>query len=420
MQRRSFAKNTSFLLASQAFAAATTLAFVPLLARYLGLEDYGRYSYVYAFVGLFDMLSVFGLHRIFVREVARQPHKASGYLGNILRLKVPFSLGVLSLICLAATIFVEPALRPFVLIVAGELLLRKFFVINLALSRAFERMEYELVVTIFERSTALGGVLAAIRFDWGLAGIFLAFLAAAMVHALVSTLVTWRRLLRPDFTTIQGFKGLFLSNAWPLGLSEEASVSYKRIGPVLLDHWHGPTAVGVYAGAYRIYQVLLTVVGEAISRAAQPVLSRLSLHRQQFARFLVRVAFSDALVGVCLGVFLWVTAPVVIGILLGSEFESSISVLRWMALGMPFAFLNTLLGMGLQAIDRQHVDGFLTIGTLSANLILSMVLIPPLGAVGSAWALIIAEVLAFGARGLALAYERFPKAESKRSLFKQL
>ena len=194
---RGFARNTSYLLASQALGAIATLAFVPLLARYLGLANYGRYAYVYAFVGLFELLSVFGLHQIFTREVARERHRASSYLGNLLRLKAVLSMGTFGLICLASWIWVEPNLRVFVMICASEVLLRKFFMINLALSRAFERMEYEFWVTVFERSTALVGVLAVIKFDWGLRGVFLAFLSAAVVHAIVGTLLVWRRLAHP-------------------------------------------------------------------------------------------------------------------------------------------------------------------------------------------------------------------------------
>jgi O-antigen/teichoic acid export membrane protein len=420
MQLRSFARNTFFLVASQAFGAVMTLAFVPLLARYLGLENYGRYSYVYAFVGLFEVLSVFGLHQIFVREVARDRHKASGYLGNVLRLKVLLSLGVFALIYLASRILVEPGLQLFVLIVATEVLLRKFFLINLALARAFERMEYELVVTIFERTTALVGVLAAIRFDWGLGGIFLAFLSAAVVHAFLATVLVWKRLVRPNFTSIQGFGRAFFSNSWPLGVSHQASVAYGRIGPVFLDHWHGAAIVGVYSGGYRIYQILQIVVAEAISRAALPTFSRLSLEPQRLTRFMLRVVLLDALTGACLGAFLWMLAPIAIGILLGPEFEASVSILRWMAVAIPFAYLSSLLSAALQSLDLQFVDGFLTIGTLLVSLIVSVILIPALGAVGSAWALIAAEIFGFSTKSLALVFRGFPAVKSKRSVLKQL
>jgi O-antigen/teichoic acid export membrane protein len=401
VQSGRFAKNTTYLLASQAFGALTTLAFVPLLARYLGLSDYGRYAYVYAFVGLFENLAVFGLHQIFIREVAKEQDRASRYLGNVLRLKTILALGTFVLIQLAAFIWVEPELRILVTICSTEVILRKFFMINLALSRAFERMEYEFWVVVLERSTALVGVLAAIKFDWGLRGVFLAFLAAALVHASMGTLLVWKRLTPPHFRPIDGFWRRFLAEAWPIGLSLEGSVLYKRIGPVLLGQWSGPAAVGAYSGAYRIYEITNTVLAESVSRSALPRFSRLNRSPEKLRRFLLQVFLVEALVGVLIGACFWLLAPVVVPLLFGPEFEASIPILTCLAFAVPFVFTNALMGAALQAVDRQKTDGFLTLGGLAVNLLLIWILVPRLGALGAAWALVVAEILSWVARGLA-------------------
>lgn len=411
MQFRSFGENAFFLFAGQAFAATTTLILVPLLARYLGIADYGRYAYVYAFVGLFETLSVFGLHHIFVREVARKRDEAPAYLASTLRVKALLTLAVFALIHLASAALVTPDLRLVVTICVCEVLLRKFFMINISVGRAFERMQYEFVTTVLERTSALMAVLLVIRLDWGLTGVFLAFLLAAVVHSLVGTSLIWTRLARPRFGQGQGLSRSMLRESWPLGLSRQAEVVYSRTGTVLLGQWTVPRVVGTYSGGYRIYQIISQIVADSISQSAYPALSRLTHHPRRFARSLSRVARLDVLAGILLAATVWGTAPVAIRLLLGPEFESSISILRWMSIAIPFTFLNRLLGVALQSANRQHVDGFLTTATLFVNLILNWALISPLGATGAAWALVLAEFFSFGAKGFALAKRGLPEPE---------
>jgi O-antigen/teichoic acid export membrane protein len=402
MQLRTFSKNAVFLFAAQAFNAVTTLLFVPVLARYLGVADYGRYAYVYAFVGIFETLSVFGLHQILVREVAREHDRAPIYLGHVLGLKVPLSLGVFALIYLASRLFASSDLQLLIMICASEVLLRKFFLINVVLCRAFERMEYEFLITVVERTFALVGILLVVHYDWGITGVFLAFFSAAAVHALVGSLIVWRRLARPEFRSIQGLKRSLLSDSWPLGLSRETEVLYNRLATVLIGQWHPPRVVGAFSGGYRVYQIASLVIADSVSRSALPALSKLSQAPEKLVRSFRSIARLNVGVGVVSATSIWMLAPVAIPLLLGPEFRSSISVLRWTSLAMPFTFMNRLFSVALQATDRQRTDGFLTVGTLLVNLILNVALIPPFAALGSAWALGIAEALAFFAKGLVL------------------
>ena len=413
MRFHTFGRNAAFLFAGQAFAAVTTLMMVPLLARYLGIADYGRYAYVYAYVGLFETLSVFGLHHIVVREVARRPEEAAAYLGSALRLKALLVLAVFALIQLVSVALVSPDLRLLVTICASEVLLRKFFMINVALARAFERMQYEFVVTVLERTTALVALVLVIRLDWGLTGVFAAFLLAAVVHSVAGTSLIWTRLARPRFREGRGLSRFLLGNSWPLGLSRQAEVVYNRVGTVLLAQWSAPEVVGAYSAAYRIYQITSQVVADSISQSAYPAFSRLTSEPRRFIRSFTRVIRFDAAVGVLLALSVWGLAPVAVRLLLGQEFESSVPVLRWMSVAMPFAFLNGLLSAGLQSTNHQRLDGLLTTGRLCVNVALNWALIPPLGAVGAACALVISEILCFGVKSVAFVTRGQPRASQE-------
>ncbi len=412
MKLRTVGRNTLFIFGSTVVGMLASLVTVPLLARYLGVGNYGRYTYVYAFVGMFEALSVFGVHPIFTREVARHRDRAAQYLGNIVPLKLALLGLTLVILGAASAVFVERALWLFVAICGSEVLIRKFFNLNISLFRAFERMEYEFIVNSVDRLTALAGVVLAVRLDWGLAGVFGAFAAGAFAAAVCGTGIAWVRFAKPEFRAIPGLKRWFMKSAWPLGVAQEAGLLYNRIGTVLLGQWHSPAAVGVFTGAYRMYWFGAVRPAQAISQAALPGLATESRDERRFLAAFRRMRWIVLAGSAALAVALWIFSPWVVSVLLGPEFTPSVQILRWLCPAIPFTFLNNLYSTGLQAMDRQRLDGFLTVGTFVANLGLSLALVPSFGALGAAWAFAAALVLAGVARVLSFHFRAsFPSGE---------
>src|SRR5688572_13601703 len=66
-----------------------------LLARTLGVADYGRFSLVQSYVGLFYVLSDLSMNNIIVRELSQRKQEQSKVLFNAMLLKV--ILGALTL-----------------------------------------------------------------------------------------------------------------------------------------------------------------------------------------------------------------------------------------------------------------------------------------------------------------------------------
>jgi hypothetical protein len=58
------------------------------IARYLGPEKYGLFSYALAFVSLFAGVAKLGLDGIVVRELVKEPEKKELYLGTAFWLKL--------------------------------------------------------------------------------------------------------------------------------------------------------------------------------------------------------------------------------------------------------------------------------------------------------------------------------------------
>jgi len=90
-------RNSGFLFLNG--VATNILSFFALLyiARYLGPEKYGMYTFVFAFIYFFSFIPDMGIHQILVREAAKEPEKAGKLIGNGTIMQVCLSLVALFL-----------------------------------------------------------------------------------------------------------------------------------------------------------------------------------------------------------------------------------------------------------------------------------------------------------------------------------
>ena len=70
-------RNVSALVAAQATTKAINLVISIALARWLGVDELGRYAYVLAFCFPFGALADFGLATLTIRDASRAPAHAS-------------------------------------------------------------------------------------------------------------------------------------------------------------------------------------------------------------------------------------------------------------------------------------------------------------------------------------------------------
>ena len=84
------AKNTFWNLTTKGIDFTGNLAASILIARVLGVEGFGQYSFVVAFATLFSMGMDWGLEHVFVREISRREGDGSREFSVVLGLKFLF------------------------------------------------------------------------------------------------------------------------------------------------------------------------------------------------------------------------------------------------------------------------------------------------------------------------------------------
>ena len=96
-QVKTIFKNMSWLLISQIIAGICGFIWTVLIARYLGVSDYGILGFAISLTGILGITVDFGISTHIVRHIATDYDSAPKYLGNVFPLKSLFSIGTIFL-----------------------------------------------------------------------------------------------------------------------------------------------------------------------------------------------------------------------------------------------------------------------------------------------------------------------------------
>ncbi|MES1168032.1 MAG: polysaccharide biosynthesis C-terminal domain-containing protein, partial [Oleiharenicola lentus] len=188
--------------------------------------------------------------------------------------------------------------------------------------------------------------------------------------------------------------GALLREAWPLMLTSLAVIVYMKIDEVMLRQMAGPAAVGVYAAAVRISE-LWYFVPVALASSVLPALLRTrerdAVHYrarlQQFFDLNAGLAYGSAIpLALASG---WITR-----LAYGEAFAAAGPVLAVHIWASLFVFLGVARGQWLVNEGHTRFYFLATLAGAVTNIGLNLVLIPRQGALGAAWATLIAYGLA--------------------------
>lgn len=171
-KRASIAKNTTSLFVSRVMGSLTTVVLVAIIARVLGTEGFGRYTFALS-VGVILAVTVdFGLSFLIPREVARRDSRFEEYIATGCVIKTVFSIVVLVLLVVFLRYFYPPAVRYAVYASFGMLALRGLVDFCAAFFNAYERMHYSAVLFLICSfgvfSVSVAAILAGVRDAWGI------------------------------------------------------------------------------------------------------------------------------------------------------------------------------------------------------------------------------------------------------------
>ena len=191
-------KNTFILTSGQVVSKILNLILLLVLTRMLGKNGFGLYSFALAFGSMFMVFTHFGINSLLIRDIAQDKSKASEFINLTFSSVLVFSLFTLFSINIFAYLTGwDNTEKLIIFIISFYVILDGISRYFISVFRAFEKMEYEVIVTITDR---LGLLLYAILvwiFDFNLITLLIGFSLIGTIKALTAYLLVKFKFINP-------------------------------------------------------------------------------------------------------------------------------------------------------------------------------------------------------------------------------
>lgn len=388
--------NLASMVTSRFLCLALSLVQSGIIFRALGVEGSGQYGFALNYPALFCIFATLGIHRLLMRDIARDPSIAWTYVwtatGVMLMLSVVVTGGVMASM---TAIEPNPVTRQAVFMSSLSV------VVLYALQRPFEsllmareRMFSIACVNVVGAIARLAGTCCALRLaptsvgaHAGIAAGNLVALAAIMFASIALT--GWER---PHFKPSLAWKQVVESNAFTVAAL--LSMIYFKADMSLLKWLNGDTATGIYTATQRVTEPLLMIAG-IWGTTVFPALCRLSVtERDNYTRVMHTSARLALMVAFPMAFGIGALAQPIIVLLTGAGdggFSESVTVLRVLCIVTPSFYLNSVSQEFLYANHRNWAVVKAYFVGCVVDVALNLFLIPRFGAMGAAMAAVVAN-----------------------------
>jgi O-antigen/teichoic acid export membrane protein len=383
------AQNTAWLLVGYAARMGSqALAFV-LLARSLGVTNFGVLAAAIASANLIAPLVEYGAYNLVVRDVVNGvPTNRSVGMGLAMSaLALPFGLIFLS----GVKLVLLPQIPWEIVVIVGTTIFfgNRMTLLANGVHTAHGLLWRNAVVEIANGSSLLLLAFMFSRSDYGLqTWTWWAFAQSFCVGTLA---LLWVALTWGVFTS--NVKGVLdrVREGAHFAINGLATNAYVDLDKALLTRFSTLEAVSTFSAGHR-FVVLANVPLAAFMGAIYPKFfarGRDSLaEARRFAWRVVPLTFGY---GVLAALLTWLLAPLFVS-LLGNEFAETTSAIRWLCWIIPFQCLQLPFMEALTGSGRQSIRTVGQVIALGINCLVNVTLIGRLGWVGAAVAALMGQI----------------------------
>jgi PST family polysaccharide transporter len=385
------------------------------VARYLGPEQFGLYSFAGAFVGLFVTASGLGLQSIVVRDIVLNPDCKEETLGTAAALH--FAGGLFAYLLVMGTISwlrPEDTLSKLLVAILGSIML--FKISDVAIYWFESQVMSKYIVWAqngcFIIFSAIKAILilsnaSLISFAWANAA------EALLVACVILIMLSLRGLRINKLRFSLRRANILLADSWPLLLSGIAIIIYMKIDQIMLGQMLGDDAVGIYSAAVRISEIWYFVPMMIVASVFPAILQAKKTDQAQYLQRLQQLYDLMVWLSISIAIPMTFLSTTIVVALFGPAYTESGPVLAIHIWASVFVFLGVASGQWFIAEGRQILSFQRTLLGAIINILLNMLLIPKFGVMGAAYATIFSYAVA------ALLYD-LVQAETRNMFFMKI
>ncbi len=401
-------RNTLILLISNVGGALLSFLLSALIGRTLGTEGLGAYAAAMAWLLPLSLIAEFGLSTLMTREIALDFSIEHPYLETVTLSRLIMGGAIMLLLILAA-----PLISSDPLVVAGLQISAPLAIIGpffSALSSIY-KLHGEMWPIPYLNIGMLF-IQVILTFMWlRMGGGLMAVLILNVVTSAGQLVVAWwiyrRHFYKPTSPAfplalwggerseprVRSIPLLpMMRRAFPFALAAFFATLQTRLSVILLEQLANTTEVGYFSAASRFVEAA-RLIPNAFFGALFPALAVLAAHRLRMDHTFRRGMIGVGAFGLAAGIGFTTLAIPLLTITYGSAFVPGAMVLQVLGWSLMFSLLRGARTLYLYAVGQEGRVNRVNATVVGLQIILSLVLIPKLGALGVAVVIVLIEIV---------------------------
>ncbi len=389
-------KNSAIIFFNRLINPVIAMVLVIYVARYLSVEDMGKYSFIRSYFSIFMVIASFGLQRPLIRDIAKNQKSAGIFFFNSALLGLVSSVIMISL----AVVIVNLAnystdVRTGVYIISFSLLATTLNEYCQAVFAAFEKFGQNTIIILV---SSIVRTVAAILFlitGYGLFALISVILAVNFLELMLKLIVVKKMVGTIPLKLEPAFQKNLIRMIPTFTLISVLSVIYWRIDILMLSKMTTMVEVGIYAAAYRLMETCKGLP-LSIARAMFPGLSQMCSSDNGRAKEMAdKIIKWTGLMIIPMAAGTSMLSGEIIFFFYKTKFIAAVPVLQiliWTI--VPYGFAMILANL-LVANNLQKYDLRVNLFAFGVNLILNYFFIKKFSYLGASYATIISIIIFF-------------------------
>ena len=389
-------KNMSWLLISQIIASICGFIWTILMARYLGVEEYGIFGFATSLTAILIITDDLGINVHVVRHISTDYDSSPKYLGNILPLKSILGVGTFILTLIILIIMKSNELTITVtLLFTIEMIIKSYINLLNGTFQAFEEGKYQGIGNTILHSILLIFILITIFSDLGIYGITISYILANMITLIYEFYVLRKHITKPNYELDISFCKTIIKLSLPFAVGGILYSIYYSIDVVMITNLVGNYSTGIYNATYKLisvltlfYSIYTAVIFPVMSKFYKNDTSLLLISFEKSVKYLMLV-----MIPIAIGTMLY--SLDIIQLIYGHEYDAASSVLSILIWTVCLLFINgacnTLLLASHKEVTTLKIYGIAAV----FNVILNFFMIPVFAENGAAITTVLSDLLIF-------------------------
>lgn len=386
-------KNVGLLFVAQLVSYLIPILEIPILARALGVDEYGHILLIQTTALLCSLVAEYGFSLSGSRQVAlcagEKPLLSKIY-NEITSAKIMLTAGmvVTSLLIMSiATVDIKPQAA-----VWGYLYFFAYGFSSIWLFQGLEKITFPVVFEVCLRFVGLFVLFIFVSQPEDARNALMIMSSFALLNTAVGFYLVYRVVGGFSFVAKGGVKQI--KDGFHSFLYKSSNNIMMSAGPALVGVMCGQAAVAKFAPAEKIIKASVGLVGPVLI-GLYPYLSRKLLQSTslnlKFSTFIIAGLFFLGVVGAGI---IFVLGDYLVSLMLGPGFEEAIVILRIFVFVIPFRMMNQAMGLTIfMPLGKDRILSFLLIFFSFFSLILAALLSYEFDLKGVVYGLVLSEIV---------------------------